>query len=437
MLDKEEAALFCQMEQLMVKLKALRQCTDDTPKADPSSLERQLLLLSCENFWTYDPATNLVCLYDKQQKVKRYSFTRLMQGVGTRERKQITDIFHRILTQQEEHASFSYQREHKQRIYHYEVVVQSYSEHERISLVGVTKAIHLLENRIEQVLQEQEKFDLLLSLSNMFIWEYDVEKREFSANQSLCEKLGLQEQSYSLDQLCQYWQIDQISAFLDHIEQHDLSTHSTLHLHHVQENRELIFETNFKGLPRSDGSYSIILGTMHDITEKELLKTSASKDSLTGCFNRRSADMTLVSTFQKFQNNNEMYTIIFFDVDDFKRINDRYGHDMGDYVLQHICELIQKEIRSSDILFRWGGDEFLLICQGIAKENIYAYIERLRRMMEASEFRFKDNRIQVTISIGASYYYKSDSDYEKAMKRADRSLYKAKIAGRNKVCILK
>ena len=98
---------------------------------------------------------------------------------------------------------------------------------------------------------------------------------------------------------------------------------------------------------------------------------------------------------------------------------------------------IEKEIRSSDMLFRWGGDEFLLICSGISKENIYAYIERLRRLIESSDFVFDGNRVQVTLSIGAAYYYKSDHDCQDALKRADRSVYKAKLAGRNKVCILK
>ncbi len=92
---------------------------------------------------------------------------------------------------------------------------------------------------------------------------------------------------------------------------------------------------------------------------------------------------------------------------------------MGDYVLRHVCEQIEKEIRSSDMLFRWGGDEFLLICSGISKENIYAKnIQRLRRLIESSDFVFDGNRVQVTLSIGAAYYYKSDHDCQDALKKS-------------------
>ncbi len=102
---------------------------------------------------------------------------------------------------------------------------------------------------------------------------------------------------------------------LERIERKALSEHAVIHLKNIQTNLDLIFETNFKGLPDKNGDIKVVLGTMNDITEKELLKTSASRDPLIGCFNQRSGDMTVVFTFQKFQNQEDFYTIIFFDVD--------------------------------------------------------------------------------------------------------------------------
>lgn len=439
MLDEQEQFLLHQIRILMKQLEE-RQSKQESEqnKKEYDDRYRILLKLSSRNIWDFDPFTQMVRITFPDGRVIISSFRMLMQGVNAAEQRLIKEAVHRIMMGTSEEEYFSYQQECKNGgIRHYEVGAHAYWDNSNLHIIGVTRSVRDMDERIERVLHEQEKFDLFLSMANMYIWEYDVVKREFSANQSLCDKLGLPMRAYTVEQLNELLQIHQMPVLLERIEKKALSEHAVIHLKNIQTNLDLIFETNFKGLLDKSGNIKAVLGTMNDITEKELLKTSASRDPLIGCFNRRSGDMTLVSTFQKFQNEEEFYTIIFFDVDDFKKVNDRYGHDMGDYVLRHVCEQIEKEVRSSDMLFRWGGDEFLLICSGISKENIYAYIERLRRLIENTDFAFDGNKVQVTLSIGAAYYYKSDHDYQDALKRADRSVYKAKLAGRNKVCILK
>ena len=439
MFDEQEQFLLHQIRILLKQLdeRQTKQKDEEKPE-NKDDRYRTLLQLSCKNIWEFDPLTQMVSITCQDGRVIINSFRMLMQGVNAQDHKRIKEAVHRIMLGESEKEYFSYQRECRSgEIRFYEVGAHAYWVNGNLHIIGVTRSVRAMEERIERVLHEQEKFDLLLSMANMYIWEYDVGKREFSANQSLCDKLGLPMRSYTVEQLNELLQIHQMPVLLERIERKALSEHAVIHLKNIQTSFDLIFETNFKGLPDKNGNIKVVLGTMNDITEKELLKTSASRDPLIGCFNRRSGDMTLVSTFQKFQNGEDFYTIIFFDVDDFKKVNDRYGHDMGDYVLRHVCEQIEKEIRSSDMLFRWGGDEFLLICSGISKENIYAYIERLRRLIESSDFIFDGNRVQVTLSIGAAYYYKSDHDYQDALKRADSSVYKAKLAGRNKVCVLK
>ena len=432
MLDEQEQFLLHQIRILLKQLdeRQTKQKDEEKPE-NKDDRYRTLLQLSCKNIWEFDPLTQMVSITCQDGRVIINSFRMLMQGVNAQDHKRIKEAVHRIMLGESEKEYFSYQRECRSgEIRFYEVGAHAYWVNGNLHIIGVTRSVRAMEERIERVLHEQEKFDLLLSMANMYIWEYDVGKREFSANQSLCDKLGLPMRSYTVELLNELLQIHQMPVLLERIERKALSEHAVIHLKNIQTSFDLIFETNFKGLPDKNGNIKVVLGTMNDITEKELLKTSASRDPLIGCFNRRSGDMTLVSTFQKFQNGEDFYTIIFFDVDDFKKVNDRYGHDMGDYVLRHVCEQIEKEIRSSDMLF-------LLICSGISKENIYAYIERLRRLIESSDFVFDGNRVQVTLSIGAAYYYKSDHDYQDALKRADRSVYKAKLAGRNKVCVLK
>lgn len=439
MLDEHERFLLHQIRILIKQLEERQETPGYDQSGEKSDDRFQILLkLSCKNIWDFDPLTQMVTITCPDGSVIVNSFRMLMQGVSAIEQKQIKEAVHRILQGISEEEYFSYERVSRHGgVRHYEVGAHVCCISGNLHIIGVTQSIRAMDERIERVLHEQQKFSLLMSMANMYIWEYDVVKKEFSANQSLCDKLGLQMRPYTVEQLNELLQIHQMPVLLERIERKSLSEHAVIHLKNIQTNFDLIFETNFKGLLDNKGNIKVVLGTMNDITEKELLKTSASRDPLIGCFNRRSGDMTLVTTFQKFQKKEEFYTIIFFDVDDFKKVNDRYGHDMGDYVLRHVCEQIEKEIRSSDMLFRWGGDEFLLICSGISKENIYAYIERLRRLIEKTDFIFDGNKAHVTLSIGAAYYYKSDHDYQDALKRADRSVYKAKLAGRNKVCILK
>lgn len=443
MMNSKEEKLLQQMHSIINELEGIISKEERiVSQEDVQASKLELFLrLSCENYWEYDVIKDIVTIFhfNKEKKIEKQEYTMqvILAHVNTDDVNAIYAGIQRLKLGQSDIEHIVYQSEHSSGIHYYDIVAGIYHNNENKEIIGVTKSIKLLNHRMEEVLLEQKKFDLLMSLSNMFIWEYDVASKKFSGNKALCDKLGLETKKYDIDELQEYIEVKELPLLMKHIEERSLSEHAVAHVNIFKTQFELIFETNFKAVTTSEGSYSMIIGTMYDNTEKELLKTTASKDALTGCLNRRTADITLVSTFQKFVNEENFYTIIFFDVDKFKQVNDRFGHDVGDYVLKQVCVLIQKEIRSSDMLFRWGGDEFLLICSGIAKENIYAYIDRLRRVIENSKFEFNREKLHVTLSIGAAYYYRSDHDYQQAMKRADRSVYKAKLAGRNKVCILK
>lgn len=280
------------------------------------------------------------------------------------------------------------------------------------------------------------KYELLLSITSVFIWEYDIVNDVFSANRSLCLKLGIEHKPYSIGELKKELDFMKLDSFLTQLQAKQSSPHNVVHIVNRVKKIPMIFESSYKSICNSNHECVFLLGTMIDITERETLKLKASHDGLTQCFNRGSANISLESTYEHFCETGDMYTLIFFDIDKFKDINDTYGHDAGDLVLKQFCSRIQQEIRSNDKLFRWGGDEFLLICEGIAKENMYSYVERLRRIVETTDFIYGKKKLDVTTSIGAAYYYKSDIGYKNAMKRADRSLYKSKLAGRNNACML-
>ena len=155
----------------------------------------------------------------------------------------------------------------------------------------------------------------------------------------------------------------------------------------------------------------------------------ATKDKLTNIFNRIKIDDLLKEQIEISKRYNRNLSIIFFDIDHFKRVNDTYGHKTGDYVLKEIANLVSSNIRKSDFFGRWGGEEFLIILPETSLEEAYNVAEKLRKIIE--NHSFKDVG-QITCSFGV-VDYKKDETVTELIERVDKLLYKAKENGRNKV----
>jgi len=121
-----------------------------------------------------------------------------------------------------------------------------------------------------------------------------------------------------------------------------------------------------------------------------------------------------------------------FDIDYFKKVNDTYGHDVGDYVLQELSRIILNNIRETDSFGRWGGEEFMLLLPYTSQEKIMEIAEKIRKTVQ--EHTFKDVK-QITVSIGVTLY-KKDEGISQLIKRVDIALYEAKSHGRNQVVSL-
>lgn len=159
---------------------------------------------------------------------------------------------------------------------------------------------------------------------------------------------------------------------------------------------------------------------------KELEKL-AMTDKLTGLYNRDKIDKVLESNFNYFREFNENFSIIIIDIDHFKNVNDTFGHQVGDTILQEVSAQIKVNIRSTDFLGRWGGEEFLVICPSSDVNTIYNLAHKIRKGVE--EFNF--SRIdKLTICAGICDI-KSTNNIEKMVSYADTALYDAKHTGRN------
>jgi len=125
------------------------------------------------------------------------------------------------------------------------------------------------------------------------------------------------------------------------------------------------------------------------------------------------------------------FALIMFDIDFFKIVNDTYGHDTGDQVLEELAQLVTKNIRQTDTFARWGGEEFMILARNSDAKSAILLAEKIRKKVE--NLFFADG-IEITISLGISIYSKNKTK-EKLLKEADKALYEAKRLGRNKAVL--
>ncbi|NWF39346.1 diguanylate cyclase [Mariprofundus sp. NF] len=189
----------------------------------------------------------------------------------------------------------------------------------------------------------------------------------------------------------------------------------------------------------SDGEhyYGAII---HDITEtKKLerqLEAMASKDGLTGLYNRITFDTRIIEELSRAKRYKHPISLMFLDIDYFKKVNDHYGHAAGDACLIEFAELMRKMTRTVDVVARYGGEEFVIILPHTDSKSATILAERLREAAEQMSTIYKNEHISWTISIGlASLEQSWDISIESWLERADGALYKAKDSGRNQVVI--
>ena len=156
-------------------------------------------------------------------------------------------------------------------------------------------------------------------------------------------------------------------------------------------------------------------------------------DGLTQIPNRTACDRRMVEEFKRWQRFGQQTCIAVWDIDFFKKVNDTYGHRAGDKVLRIVAEKLSSQIRQTDFLARYGGEEFVLILAGTPPVNALQVVEKLRGSIAELGFHFKGQKVQVTVSCGLTDLRPGDL-LEEAFDRADKSLYAAKEAGRNR-CI--
>jgi diguanylate cyclase (GGDEF)-like protein len=188
------------------------------------------------------------------------------------------------------------------------------------------------------------------------------------------------------------------------------------------------------------------LSTIENL-KKEIKKWKklAYKDKLTNIYNRRGfidsskkilKEITNIQTERRKKFIIKNCSLVLFDIDNFKKINDKFGHNAGDKALKVLSSEIKKRVRDIDVLGRWGGEEIILLLVGADKENGFYVADYIRQKIENKKIKTSKGFINFTISGGVADF-KKEKDFEKVFKLADKALYKAKKTGKNKIVIAK
>lgn len=170
----------------------------------------------------------------------------------------------------------------------------------------------------------------------------------------------------------------------------------------------------------------------YQYSEKELMSVL---DGLTGLYNRRQLELNLEQEFNRTKRHPANFSLAILDIDYFKKVNDTYGHQYGDYVLKAVADILKNSFRKTDLLYRYGGEELVIIMPETYVDNALIPIQRLRQAIEDFEFDYNGIKTHQTVSIGLSMNYQEFETHTAILKSADEALYRAKESGRNRVIV--
>lgn len=198
----------------------------------------------------------------------------------------------------------------------------------------------------------------------------------------------------------------------------------------LQDKRTLLKRYFTIDAKKFETEYLLVLSEITDIyLSKKILEKSAFIDELTGILNRKKFDEVLAEKITKANIEGNSLAVIFFDIDHFKNVNDTYGHLIGDSVLQEVVKVAKCSVRESDIFARWGGEEFIILLEGVTREIATNKAESIRQDIEKTTFKEIE---KVTCSFGVTLY-KAQEDTNAFLDRVDKALYYTKEHGRNMV----
>ncbi len=295
----------------------------------------------------------------------------------------------------------------------------------------------------EELFKTKERFDFALQATNTGLWDWNVQTGEVVFNEQWAAMVG-----YTLDELkplsiqtwmnlCHPEDLQESNALLEkHFKGESEIYRCEARMKHKNGNWIWILDSGKVIEWDKNGRSLRMIGTHTDITDRKQLEQKlnylATTDTLTNLWNHRYIFQAVQQETEKAHRyDNHFFSLLMLDIDYFKEINDRYGHDAGDQVLSYIGDLIKRELRQADIAGRYGGEEFIMILPQTDINGAYITSERLRESFYNNPLNYNYRNIYLTVSIGIAEYHQSITSADEIIKRADNALYEAKGKGRN------
>lgn len=173
-----------------------------------------------------------------------------------------------------------------------------------------------------------------------------------------------------------------------------------------------------------------------EIKEKAFFKEMSITDSLTGLYNRRYFDELIFREEARAKRYPQKFSLLMIDIDNFKKVNDTYGHPSGDNILKRMGEILRSRPRNTDFVARYGGEEFSIIAPHTSKKNASVFAARILDIIAREEFILNaSTKARITVSIGVANFDDDAQTKEELVKKADNALYQAKKMGKNRVCL--
>ncbi len=181
------------------------------------------------------------------------------------------------------------------------------------------------------------------------------------------------------------------------------------------------------------GGYGATRFSRYNSETREMMRLSSETDELTGLFNRRHYSRYSQQLVDDTHRISQPLSVLMFDLDDFKHVNDELGHPAGDVVLIEISRILSDNLRKADHAYRWGGEEFLVLLPQTSLSNAVLVADKIIKQVAATSYYYHKHEIRLTISAGVASCDQADSNLKDSIKRADEALYLAKQQGKNQV----
>ena len=237
------------------------------------------------------------------------------------------------------------------------------------------------------------------------------------------------------------WFIKQIDRALQSkellIEEYELSNKDVNGLPEQGPEQPIWFEGRIQALDFLVDGEAVVLWVASNISERHALEIKlrelSDTDQLTGLYNRRKLERDLALHQQTFERHCVPVSILMFDLDNLKQINDTFGHYVGDEMILAVSNVCRSQLRKTDTACRFGGDEFVIALPNIEQTEAVQFADRLRESFRRELSRYCAEGFNTTVSIGVATMIASDHSFQEVLQRADEALYKAKRGGKNRV----